>query len=410
MQLNSPTMGSRAVGHMGPREGAGSEQSKETPITQGRERSLSPPPQDRSGHTYPKPVPATQCQPAPRHWAKLPMCLELQAIALEPQSCCVSAGDGSGAAGSAGRALGLAQGCWQAQEWGTELGMVALPQTPGRLGAAARSAHICGFNQDEGGCAVTIIAESWPKDVFFGIKQDILAPVVPPAPIAVGAVPTVLVLVPVSRAELHVVVYAPLLGIIAGQIVIPITRKPAQPQWVPTSLTLHPEDVILSVMGDVGFIPYDEADLVCALLCQQVQVLSAQPVIALHVPEAILVGGPGLLPCELSVMRVSLDNSPALAFSVHVTPHHAWRRPCWLDDVHPTGAGLAEMAAVYGEPCNSSSGKERLGWERERSYDSVRATGSSCRGARTQDKKGWFYLWSTPQLRVAFPLAHPQGN
>lgn len=183
---------------------------------------------------------------------------------------------------------------------------------PSLPGGCAWSTHIGGFDQDEGGCTVTIITESWPNNVVFGIEQDVLAPVVPPPPVALGTVPAVLVLVLVDCAELHVVMNAPLLGVVEGQVVIPITRMPAQPQRVPAGLALHSEDVILGIVGDVGFVPHDEAHLVGALLRQQVQVLGAQPVIAVHVPKAILVGSPGLLPRELSVMRVSLDDSPAL--------------------------------------------------------------------------------------------------
>lgn len=303
-------------------------------------------------------------------------------MAPEPQSCGVSADYSAGAAGSAGQALGLVQTCWQAQEQGT-----AFLQPPGRLAPSIQITHICGFDQDKGGCAVTTVAESWPEDVVFGIEQDILASVIPPAPVAAGTVPTVLVLISVGCAKLHVVMYSPLLGIVAGQIVIPITRKPTQPQWVSSGFALHPEDVIFSIMGDIGFIPHNEADLVGALLCEQVQVLSAQPVITLHIPKAILVCSPGLLPSELSVMRVSLDNSPALSFGVHVTPHHPWGRLCWLDDIHPTGAGLAEMAAVCGETCKSNCGKQRVGWERGGPYESVRTTRSSYnreKGPRTK--------------------------
>ena len=222
--------------------------------------------------------------------------------------------------------------------------MVALPQ---RL---AQSAHIGGFDQDEGRHAVTPWADFWPEDVLFAIEEDILAPVVPPPPVAAGAVPAVLVLVLIHRAELHVVVDAPIRGVVAGQVVLPAAQEPAQPQRVPAALALHSEDVILSIVGDVGFVPHDEADLVGALLCEQVQVLGAQPVVALHVPEAVLVGGPGLLPRDLSAVSVSLDNSPALAFGVHVTPHHAGGGLCRLDDVHPAGAAAGKAAAVCGEP------------------------------------------------------------
>ena len=86
LQLISPTMGSRAVGRAGPGEGAGPEKSRGTPAAQGRGLALCHPPQDRGGHTCPKPVPASQCRPAPRHRSKLPACPGLQAIAPEPRA------------------------------------------------------------------------------------------------------------------------------------------------------------------------------------------------------------------------------------------------------------------------------------------------------------------------------------
>lgn len=75
----------------------------------GRELAPCPLPQDGSRCTHPKAVPVPQCQPASRHWTKLPVCPALRVWLLSPRAAVLR--------------LVREQELWAEQSTGTDMGM-----------------------------------------------------------------------------------------------------------------------------------------------------------------------------------------------------------------------------------------------------------------------------------------------